>query len=234
MSREEQAQGKKLLSAVESLIVHPNALIRLVDQLRKKVPIEQGVSEQTYFRKVGERIVTHYSRRTALAGTLSAAPGLIPGGGTLLAVVGGNLADMAFTLKFEVEMTLCLTHLYGFDITDERERQLAFLLASVSTYEAHTRHHILRDFAASQGQAVWNYTPRQLSKVLLSVMTKLALLSLSKGVVKALPLVGMAISGGLNKILTTRIGHRTMDELSRRRWLLGQEDKQVIEADFER
>lgn len=64
---------------------------------------------------------------------MAAAPALIPGAGTLMAALGGALADMGFLLKYEVEMALVLSHLYGFDIRRDEERQLAFLRASVGT-----------------------------------------------------------------------------------------------------
>ena len=161
--------------------------------------------------------MSHFSNRAALSGGLAAAPALIPGAGTLVAAVGGGLADVGFLLKFEVEMALTLSHLYGFDIRKDDERQLAFLLASVSTYDARSGDNVLLDMAKAEGVAIWKYAPREVSKVLVGVLTKLALQQLSKGLVRAIPLVGIAVGSTLNKVLTGRVGARCIRDLGKRR-----------------
>jgi hypothetical protein len=75
------------------------------------------------------------------------------------------------------------------------------------------------DLAETQGIAFWKYAPREASKVLVGVMTKIALLSVSKGLLRALPLVGIAVGSSMNKVLTNRVGERCMGELKKRREL---------------
>ena len=49
------------------------------------------------------------------------------------------------------------------------------------------------DVLQAEGVAIWNYAPRQVSKVLLIVLGRLALMNAGKSMLKALPLVGVAI-----------------------------------------
>jgi hypothetical protein len=126
-------------------------------------------------------------------------------------------------LKYEVEMALVLSHLHGFDITQKKERQLAFLMASVSTYNAKSGRNFFLDVAHAEGIAIWKYAPREVSKMLVTAFTQLALMHLSKGLLRALPLVGIAVGSSMNKALTTRVGERCISELKLRQQLTEEE-----------
>ncbi|KFA94380.1 hypothetical protein [Archangium violaceum] len=225
---EEQSQGRKLLTAVERILSDTDSLIALAEQHLRRAKEDP--------REASEEVVRHFSNRAAVAGGLAAAPALIPGAGTLVAALGGALADMGFLLKYEVEMALVLSWLHGFDIRKDEERQLAFLLASVSTYDAKSGENVLVDVARAEGVAIWRYAPREVSKHLVGVMTKIALLQLSRGLVRALPLVGIAVGSSMNKVLTTRVGERCIDDLRKRREFLATEstrrerEEEVVEA----
>jgi hypothetical protein len=149
-----------------------------------------------------------------------------------VAAAGGTLADMGMVLKYEVEMALVLSHLFGFDITQAKERQLAFLMASVSTYNAKSGRNFFVDVAHAEGIAVWKYAPREVSKMLVSVFTKIALLQLSKGLLRALPLVGIAVGSSMNKVLTSRVGERCIAELKARQRFAKEQppEEEVVEA----
>jgi hypothetical protein len=90
-------------------------------------------------------------------------------------------------------------------------------LASVGTYEAKSGESFLADAARAEGVAIWNYAPRQVSKTIVKVLTKIALMQMWKGFVRALPLVGIAVSSSMNKVLTRRVGERCRDDLRTRR-----------------
>ncbi|WP_158502210.1 hypothetical protein [Vitiosangium sp. GDMCC 1.1324] len=234
---EDQSQGRKLLTAVERILSDTDSLIALAERhLRRALENKRDNLEMARHAAATE-VVRSFSNKAAVAGGLAAAPALLPGAGTLVAALGGALADMGFLLKYEVEMALVLSHLHGFDIRKDEERQLAFLLASVSTYDARSGENILLDMAKAEGVAIWKYAPREVSKMLVGVMTKLALLQLSKGLVRALPLVGIAVGSSMNKVLTTRVGERCIRDLGKRRELLAteaereeSEQEDVVEA----
>ncbi|MDX9719603.1 MAG: EcsC family protein [Myxococcota bacterium] len=227
---QKQAEAQRLLSAVEHLLDNDDKLIGLVEKMRDQVAPEANETKQdeSYLRRVASLIVSDFSNRAMLAGGATALPAIVPGAGTLLAALGGTLADMTLTLKFEVEMSLCLTHLFGFDIKQQNERQIAFLLASVSTYDAKTGRNLLRDLLAAETTAIWNYTPRQVSKFLITILSKLILLSASKGFAKLLPVVGVLVGGSVNKVLTKKVGERCVEELASRWRIKKQESKEPV------
>ena len=228
-----QERGRQLLSAVERIIDDPGSLISMVEEWERKTPRPPECDDGAWRQSVADEIVSHFSNWSAVSGGATALPATVPGIGTLVAVLGGALADMGLVLKFEVEMALCLTHLHGWDIRDERERQLAFLLASVSTHDAKSGENFLADLVRVEWEAVWKYTPRQLSKHLVTVMAKLAMASASKGLVRALPLVGVGVNAGINKVLTKRVGQRCTEELVKRRSTQADTvEAEVVDASF--
>jgi uncharacterized protein (DUF697 family) len=213
---EDQSQGRKLLNVVERIIADTDSLVALSkDHLRRAKT--QHADEAAAVKAAAEELVRHFSTRTAVAGGLSALPAMLPGVGTLAAVAGGALADMGMVLKYEVEMALTLSHLHGFDITREEERNIAFLMASVSTYDAKSGGNFFVDIAHAETIAIWKYAPREVTKLLLKVLSKLALLQVGKGLARAIPLVGIAVGSSVNKVLTTRVGERLITELQQRR-----------------
>lgn len=216
MTTQNPANAEVLLSAVERITASSEDLMEVVAKAKADIRQYANEPDETYLARVADELISTYSTRSMVTGGAAALPALVPGFGTVLAAVGGTLADVALTLKWEVELALCLTALYGFDIRGSQERQLAFLLASVSTYDESKTHTVADDIVEVSATAIWNYTPRQVSKTLLSVMGKVALLYTSKGFLRLLPGVGIIVSAGVNKALTGRVGEKCRAELSRR------------------
>ncbi|XXF78629.1 hypothetical protein P2318_02410 [Myxococcaceae bacterium GXIMD 01537] len=234
---EDQSQGRKLLTVVERIIADTDSLVALSKDHLRRAQAAKPDDEAAAREAAAREIVSHFSTRTAVSGGLAALPALIPGVGTLAALAGGALADMGLVLKFEVEMALVLSHLHGFDITREEERNIAFLLASVSTYDAKSGGNFFADVVHAEGIAVWKYTPRQVAKLLLTVLSKLALLQVGKSLARAVPLVGIAVGSSMNKVLTQRVGERLVSELKQRaeqakkvKPLKKKKDEDVVEA----
>lgn len=223
--------GRKLLSAVERLVKDGEELIAEVESFRDHVPRRKRQSESGYLRAVAKRIIAAYSTRSAIAGGVTAAPSMLPGAGTAIATVGGSLADMAFMLKHEVELALCLTHLYGYDIRDEKERWMAYALAAVSTHDAREARNYFVDLAEAQVEAISKYTPRQISKIVATILGKLALQRAGRSLLRGVPFVGIVVCASANKVLTTNVGRRCVAALSRRRASDRREaNEEVVEA----
>lgn len=218
-------RGERLLTAVERLVREPGELIEAVEIL--KYDDDGPESDPAYHRAIATKLISIYSTRSALGGALTAIPSLFPGAGTLLATVGGSMADMAWMLKQEVEMALSLSYLHGYDIRDERERWLAYGLASVSTYEAEAGRNYFADLAETQVEAMVKYTPRELSKLVATHFGRLALARAGRGFVRGIPLVGVAVGVAGNKLLTSAVGWRCVSALGRRRSV---DDGEIVEA----
>ena len=207
-----RAQGERLLTAVERLVDDAESLVAEVEAFREDMRPTEG---RMHLDAVAGRIIRSYSNRSAFAGGVTALPGLLPGGGTALALIGGSLVDMTLMLKHEVEMALCLTHLYGYDIREERARWLGYTLSAVTTYEATSGRNFFLDVAEAEIEALTKYTPRQLSKLVITAFGKFALLSSSRAFLRALPLVGIAVSASTNKLVMSSVGWRCVDALDR-------------------
>lgn len=222
MSESDEARGRQLLTAVERLVASNDTIreVVLVADVRAKAHAPEATKSKDTLRELtAKELITLYSNRAAIAGGATAVPALIPGLGSLAAGVAGTFAELAYLLKTEVELCLAMSHLYGFDIDDAKERQLAFLLASVGTYDAGGKN-FFADLVKAEGVAIWNYAPRSMGKFVLKAMTALALAYVWRGFVKMVPILGIVIGSGVNKVLTKRVGERVMADLRTRRDLI--------------
>jgi len=207
MSEPHQSSSHNLLTSVERMLAPSREIRDVVESYRRTTPPDVA--------QLSERLISHYSNRSALAGGVSSLPALVPGVGTLTVAFGTTLAEMAVVLKLEVELCLALAHAHGFDIDDRRERQLALLLAAVHTHEVESGRNVLLDVGEVTLTAVANYTPRELQKLLLRISSAIginyATKYLTKGVLKAIPIVGVGVGAGFNKFVTTKVGRRARE-----------------------
>jgi uncharacterized protein (DUF697 family) len=221
-------RGERLLSAVERLVEDPADLIAHVETL--KSANGSIADEDERVEAIARQIIDDHSRRAAIAGGITAMPGLLPGGGSLVTLVGGVLADMTFVLKYEVEMILCLSYLYDYDIRADKERWLAYVLAGLRTYGAQDDRNYLTDLLEIQLDTLPKYTPRELFKLAATVLGKIALVKVSRGFVKALPFVGIAVSASTNKFMTSSLGWTCVEALERRRNAEREEGPEAVDA----
>lgn len=206
-----QDPGVQLLSAVERLVASPEEILQLVRR------VQRGVDEDV--SRVGPRLVSHYTQRSALTGGATALPAMIPGFGSLATLVAGPLADMVLLLKWETELCLALTAAYGYDIRRPEERHLAFLLAAVETAIQAKGRHVIRDAGLVTGTAIWNYTPRRIAKLAATIAAGVMALQFGRAGLKAIPILGVGIGATFNGVLTARVGRRATRELQTRRRL---------------
>lgn len=210
--------GKELLKAIERIMASPEDIDAqaqaFTQEIRQKLPAD--ASDAQIRQLTAQKLISHYANRAALAGGAASIPALVPGIGTMAAFAGGGLVDMTLCLKYEVEMVLSLSSLWGFDIGDPRERQLAYLITASHTYESTPGSLPIADLLKIELDAIWHYTPRQLGKLITTLFVKLAFLYSGKGLVRAIPLVGMFVAGGFNKALARRLGKSVMKLLELR------------------
>jgi uncharacterized protein (DUF697 family) len=226
----ESFEGERLLTAVERIVAGSDQLIAQVEAYKEEIAGAQDPSSPAVLERTAARIIALYSTRSAIAGGATALPGVFPVGGTLVAAIGGSLADMALMLKYEVEMSLCLTHLYGHDIREERERLLAYVLAAVGVFEVKSGRNYFVDLADTGVEAFAKYTPRQLSKLAASVFTKCLLLKISQRFIRVLPLIGVVVGVTANKLVTHMVGWQCVRALARWRGFTSLEQPPIIDA----
>jgi hypothetical protein len=215
MTRDYDSQGQKLLSAVERLLEDPEDLISRVELMKRGAGLPPHPSPQER-QVVATRLITRYSNRSAATGALSALPAILPGAGMIVAAVGGTLVDIAMMFKYEMEMALCLAHLHGFNISRLEERRLVFLLTSLNIGEIEGGDNFLKDVVAVEAEALWLYTPRQVTKLLITLLGKLAVRAMSRNLTRMLPLIGVVTCGTMNKVFTTEVGRKCNEVLAHR------------------
>jgi uncharacterized protein (DUF697 family) len=218
-------QGKKLLTAVERILASSADVRAVVNECQARVKTKAETLKGDSLREAtAQELVRHYSNRAAIAGGASALPALVPGWGSLVAALGGTLAELTLLLKWEVEMALALSHLYGFDIDQPAERQLAFLAASVGTYDA-TGKSFFGDVVRLEGTAIWNYAPRRVARWVVQALAVLAAMYVWRGFIKAVPVIGIVVGGSLNKVLTMKVGDKCLKDLRVRHDLMAEPPK---------
>ena len=202
----DEAKGEQLLSAVERLVSSNQTLRAHVAACEARVKVKSPDASKAERRElIAQELTRSYSNRAAIAGGVTAVPALIPGFGSLAAGIAGTFAELAYLLKTEVELCLSIAHVYEFDIEKPQERQLAFLLAAVSTYDASGRNFFV-DVMRAEGVAIWNYGSRVIARMLIKAMTALALAYLYRGLLRMVPVLGIVIGSSMNKVLTQRVG----------------------------
>ncbi len=202
--------GQKILTAVERILEAPEKIIARVEQARA----DSGAWDEADL--VAPKLISSYSNKSALIGGATAIPAMLPGVGTAVTLLAGPMADMVLLLKLETELCLALSCLRGHDIRDPKERQLAFLLAAINTAELSKGRNTVLEVVDVSGTAIWNYAPRRVGKILVNVLAVIAALQISRGMLRAVPLIGIAVGASMNKVLTARVGKNAYRSLKTR------------------
>lgn len=207
-----ESNAKRVVSAVEMLIDSPEALHRR--------GWEQRQTHDGNVDAACQAIISQQSNVSAIVGALSAAPAIIPGPGTAMAVLGGMLGEAILLLKLETELCMLLSAAHGFDVRLPHERQLAMLLASIGTFQSRHGDDVLLALGITSAEAIWNYAPREVSKLLLRVVGRVLVVGAARNGARTLllaaPFVGMGVGAGMNKALTARVGKRARVALAMR------------------
>jgi len=224
----DDVRGERLRRAVESILASDEAIKAAAKGFEGAVGATSTGLESRR-RAAVKAAIERYSDLAALSGGASALPALVPGIGTVAAIAGGALADVTLLLKWELELGLVLAVLHGRDIHDPAERTAVFVLAASGTAEARGVGNVVADGVVTGGLALWNYAPRQAGKLLATLLGKLALAAASRSLVRAVPVVGILVGAGANKILTARVGER-IDTALRSRAPAQRDDDDVVAA----
>lgn len=215
---DKEAAGSRLQKVVEAIAITPEAAHEFVDGYRRSFKDKTGSSPQSLADKarIAKRIIRRYAAYAGTSGALTALPGTIPGIGTALAIVGGGTADVAITLKIQIDMCMCLVDLYGEQLSAEDKKHLAFVLALGSSVEqlASTAGKKAAEEAAKR--MVYQYLKGPALVTVKSLFKKIGIIFTQKAAGKAIPGgVGVLISGGANYGLTSFVGSVAISMLAK-------------------
>jgi len=189
-----QASSAQDTSLTPEMQQKSNALFNMLMKAVSDVDIEAAGERVEAFRtkypniareKLSQKMIRQKCEQTGTVGAVTASAGLIPGVGTIAAVVIGAAADIGATFKLQAELVLEIANLYDYPLSDEEKQRLVLVITGIS---AGTSVAIRR-----VGQ-----------RASLKLSEKFA----EKSFLKALPVIGVLASAGTNVLSTYIIGQR--------------------------
>jgi hypothetical protein len=131
---ENEDTGSRLMKAVEAIGISPRDARALVANYRRGAErAHPGKSKHAQQEIIARLLIGRFAKLAATAGGATALSGVIPGLGTVVAALGGGLADAALVIKLQADMCLCLAHLFEYDIDDPTTKHLAYMVSLGST-----------------------------------------------------------------------------------------------------
>ncbi|MBQ1267672.1 MAG: hypothetical protein IIY06_13125 [Proteobacteria bacterium] len=212
-------QAERVLKAIEMLIDSDEKIIAVAKKMRRRVMMaaddadEPTLDEKTLYMRTGAEIIAHYANRASISGGVSGLPAMLPGIGSLIGFVGTAAVDVVYMLKFEVEMSLALFWLAGLDIAQERIRKLAVMIVTVVSADILKNKKGDVDAVSLVEAAFWGYSVRQLSRHLITRISGILVVSLSRQLVRTLPVLGIVVGATVNKVMLRRTGNACLDAL---------------------
>ena len=208
----------KLQHFVESIAITPVDAEKLVRGYRSSFESKHNRPPETAEDKgrIANKIVGRYAKLSAAAGAATALPGVIPGVGTALAAVGGGLADLAASLKLQIDMCMCLVEVYRSELSGEDKKHLAFVLALAGSVEQMAANGGKIAVEKTAQKLILQYLKGPTLATVKQLFKKAAINFTQKAAAKAVPLgVGVAFSGSTNYVLTTVVGKVTIAVLAK-------------------
>lgn len=180
--------------------------------LRAHAGMGDGARDSAVVRRaVADAVVRRYARLAGAAGGATALTGVIPGIGTALAAVGGATADMAATMKLQVDMCMCLAEAFDYDLTGDDGKNLCLLIAASSSLE-HAGVEMASRVASEAGvRLLRGHLHGAALAALQSLFRRLGLVLTRKALERSIPFgVGVALSGAGNYALTRYVGRQAL------------------------
>lgn len=198
----------RILKAIQVAAISPADAHALVERLASKARAARAENVPDW---VAERIVARYARMAAGVGGVTALAGAVPGVGTAAALVGGAAADVAASMKLQVDMCMCLAAAYGYDLVNEDARHLAFLIAAGGALEK-AGETAAGQLASKAGVTLLRrYLRGATLQVVKAAFRKVGLTLTRKSLEKAIPFgVGVAFGAGGNYVLTRYVGSQAV------------------------
>lgn len=219
-------KASRLLKGVQAIAIHPKGVKALVTQYRKRFEDanpQAGHADLQHL--IAEAIITRYAKLAGASGGVTALAGVIPGLGTVAAMLGGGLADAAVCMKLQVDMCMCLAETFDWDVTTEDARHLAFLIAAGGTLEKAGVEASTRIASKAGVTMLRQYLKGAALQTVKQLFKRVGITFTRKAIEKAVPFgVGVAIGAGANLALTKYVGR------SAKRWFVIERDMPTDDA----
>lgn len=155
-------------------------------------------------RQMSDVIISKKSRCCAFSGAVTALPGMLPGVGTVLTLLGGTAFDLVALMYFMSEMIMEMALLYDRDFRkQDAAREAVWVFMSAVGTDAVSKN-------------VSKFTVRQMGRQAFVKFTQDLLISMGirisqRSVVKIIPLLGAVVSGTVNYFMCRKVGGLVAD-----------------------
>ena len=210
MNNTPEDNGSRLLRAIEVIAISSEDAKAIADgyiiQSRQRFPSD---SEWNHQLRAGSKIVGRYSRLAMMVGGATSLPGIIPGLGTAVAMVGGVTADSVVCMKLQVDMCKCLAAAFKYDITSEDGKHLVFLIAATGSVQRAGVEAGARVGSKAGVSMLRQYLKGGALQATKQAFRRVGVTFTRKAAEKAIPFgIGAIVGAGANYGLTRYVGHQ--------------------------
>jgi hypothetical protein len=205
----DEPEASRLQKVVEGIAITPEAAATLVGGYRAtfEAKFKREPESLEDKRRIAAKIIGRYSKLSAAAGAVTAAPSVIPGIGTAVAVLGGGVTDIAAALKLQIDMCMCLVEVYETELSSEDKKHLAFMLALAGSAEQMATKGGKAAVQKIAEKLVYQYLKGPALVTIKQLFKRVSITFTQKAMAKAIPAgVGVAFSSSTNYVLTTVVG----------------------------
>lgn len=205
-----EESADRLLKAVQAIAISPSEAKKVVARYGKASRREHpSGSERDHQERIADQIVSRYCRFAATSGGATALVGVIPGIGTAVAMLGGGAADVAVSMKLQVDMCMCLAAAFGHDVESTDAQYLAFLIAAGGTLEKAGVEAGAKMASKAGVNMLRAYLKGAALQAVKELFKKLGIVFTRKALEKALPFgVGVLFGAGGNYAMTKYVGNQ--------------------------
>ncbi|MFI6413616.1 hypothetical protein [Streptomyces sp. NPDC050585] len=205
----DEPEESRLQKAVETIVMTPAAAAKVVDGYRAAFEEKNERKPESLEdkRRIAAKIIGRYSKMSAAAGAATAVPGVIPGVGTAVAVLGGGATDVAVAIKLQVDMCMCLVEVFETELSAEDKKHLAFTLALAGSVEKMASKGGKAAVMKIAEKLVYQYLTGPALVTIKQLFKRVSITFTQKAMAKAIPAgVGVAFSSSANYVLTRVVG----------------------------
>lgn len=213
MADSTEDEGSRLLKAVELIAISPEDAKAIADgyilQSRQRFPND---SERQHQLRAANKIVGRYSKIAMMVGGATALPGIIPGLGTAVALVGGSAADLLISMKLQVDMCMCLAAAFDYDLRSEDGKLLAFLIAATGSIQRSGAESVTKIGSKAGVSMLRQYLRGGALQATKLAFRKVGITFTRKAAEKAVPFgIGAVVGAGTNYGMARFVGHQAKE-----------------------
>lgn len=135
-AEDSKATGSTIMKVVETIAIRPEDARSIVCQYEAQARAKHAdASDDKIKRLVANKIIKRYAKLAATSGGVTSLAGVIPGVGTAISMVGGGLADVSLSMKFQIDMTMCLAMALKDNLANEDAKHMSFIIALCGSLE---------------------------------------------------------------------------------------------------